>query len=64
LAIIVFIIGVTFLSTGVIPTLAQETVYRIGGTVPITGRLAHFGAWISRGAVLEIPFSWKKRNES
>lgn len=54
LAIIVFIIGVTFFFTGVIPTLAQETAFRIGGTVPITGRLAHFGAWISRGAEMAL----------
>jgi branched-chain amino acid transport system substrate-binding protein len=48
-AVIGFLFG--FLGTGMLQ--AQDT-YRLGGSVAVTGKLAHFGAWHTRGANLAL----------
>lgn len=51
--IVALFIGVTLFLIGIIPALAQDS-FRIGGTIPLTGKVASFGAYTFRGVEMAL----------
>jgi len=52
-AILGLAVAIGFFLTGMGPTWAQES-YRIGGTIPLTGKVASFGAYTHRGVEMAL----------
>ena len=51
--ILALLVGVGFLFAAAIPASAQDS-YRIGGTIPLTGKVASFGAYTFRGVEMAL----------